>query len=93
MIRDAKDSDRVSFYEAIAAVRHKKTLAIYVIFRETIDALMSQQKDRTRYPKWLMDHPAKRAERRFYISRAAWLRELRFRCGFSAASKTGSQSK
>jgi hypothetical protein len=77
VMRDAKDSDLVCFYESVAAVRHKKTMAIYVIFRETIDALMSQQKDRTLYPKWLMDHSAKRAERQFYISRAvAWVREL-----------------
>lgn len=76
VIRDAKDTDLVCFYESVAAVRHKKTLTIYVIFRETIDALMSQQKDRTLYPKWLMDHPTKRAERRFYISRAACLRKL-----------------
>ena len=69
-IRDAKDSDLVCFYESVAAVRHKMTLMIYVVFRETIDALMGQQKDKTLYPKWLMDHPAKRAERRFFISRA-----------------------
>ena len=43
VIRDAKDSDLVSFYESIAAVRHKKTLAIYVVFRETIDALLGEQ--------------------------------------------------
>jgi hypothetical protein len=70
VIRDAKDTDLVCFYESVAAVRHKKTLMIYVVFRETIDALMSQQKDPLLYPKWLMDHPAKRAERRFFISRA-----------------------
>ena len=58
VIRDAKDTDLVCFYESVAAVRHKKTLMIYVVFRETIDALMGQQNDPKLYPKWLMDHSA-----------------------------------
>jgi len=72
VIRDAKDSDRVCFYHSIAAVRDRKTLAIYVVFRETIDALLAQQKDPEKYPKWLMEHPVKGTERRFFLSRAVY---------------------
>ena len=70
VIQDAKDSDRVCFYHSIAAVRDRKTLPIYVVFRETIDALLAQQKDPEKYPKWLMEHPVKGTERRFFLSRA-----------------------
>lgn len=70
VIRDAKDSDKVCFYHSIAAVRDRKTLAIYVVFQETLDALLAQQKDPEKYPKWLMEHPVKGTERRFFLSRA-----------------------
>ena len=69
-IRDARDSDKVCFYHSIAAVRDSKTLAIYVVFQETIDALPAQQKDPEKYPKWLMEHPVKGTERRFFLCRA-----------------------
>jgi hypothetical protein len=58
VIRDAKDSDKITYYDSIAAVRDRKTLAIYVVFRETLDALFAQQKDPEAYPKWLMAGPA-----------------------------------
>ena len=71
VIRDAKDSDRVCYYEAIAAVKDTDTLGtFYVVFRETIDALLAQQKDPEQYPKWLMEHPVKGTERCVYLSRA-----------------------
>jgi hypothetical protein len=70
VIQDAKSSDKICYYESIAAVRDRKTLVIYVVFRETIDALLAQQKDPELYPKWLMEHPVKGTERRFFLSRA-----------------------
>jgi len=72
-IQNAKDSDRICYYESIAAVRDRKTLAVYVVFRETLDALFAQQKDPEKYPKWLMEHPVRGTERRFFLSRAVEL--------------------
>ena len=69
-VQDAKDSDRITYYESIAAVRDRKTLAIYVVFRETLDALLAQQKDANKYPKWLMEHPVKQTERKIFLYRA-----------------------
>lgn len=69
-VADAKSTDLVTYYEYHAACRHKQTLLIYVVFRETVDALFARQQDLLRYPKWLMEHPAKQAERKFFIHRA-----------------------
>jgi hypothetical protein len=69
-VQDAKSTDKICYYESVAAVRDKKTLAIYVVFRETMDALLAQQKDPDKYPKWLMEHPVKGTERRHFLARA-----------------------
>jgi len=68
VIQNAKDSDKICYYEAIAAVKDSGTLGTLYVFRETIDALLSQQKDPEKYPKWLMEHPVKGTERRFFLS-------------------------
>jgi len=68
VIQNAKDSDKICYYEAIAAVKDSGTLGTLYVFRETIDALLSQQKDPEKYPKWLMEHPVKDTERRFFLS-------------------------
>ena len=73
-VQDAKSTDKVCYYESVAAVRDKKTLAIYVVFRETMDAILAQQKDPDKYPKWLMEHPVKGTERKFYLARESTTR-------------------
>lgn len=65
----SKDSDIVCFYEHLATVRHRPTGIMFVAFRETMDALFMKQKDPTKYPVWLMDHPVKKTELSTYIYR------------------------
>jgi hypothetical protein len=40
---------------------------MYVVFRETMDALLAQQQDLIKFPKWLMNDPVKHTERSIYI--------------------------
>ena len=59
--------DVVTFYEAIASVRDKRTKTFYVAFRETVDAQLARESDLTKYPEWLMKSNEKQRERLIHI--------------------------
>ncbi len=62
-----KHSDLITYYEHVATVKDTKTGTYYVAFRETMDALLAQQKDPNKFPEWLMKHPVKRTECKIYV--------------------------
>jgi hypothetical protein len=55
-------TDVLTFYEHVAAVRHKPSGRIYVAYRETMDTLLLRQQDPQKYPAWLLQHPVKQTE-------------------------------
>lgn len=59
--------EEITYYEAIASVRHKPTSTFFVVFRETMDAFLARQKDTGKFPEWLMKSPEKQTERNIYI--------------------------
>ena len=61
------ENNKVCYYEHIATIRHRQTGVMYVVFRETMDALLAQQQDPVKFPKWLMDDPVKHTDRSIYI--------------------------
>ena len=61
------ENNKVCYYEHIATIRHRQTGVMYVVFRETMDALLAQQQDLVKFPKWLMNDPVKHTERSIYI--------------------------
>ena len=61
-VRSPLSTDILTFYEHVAAVRHKPSGRIYVAYRETRDTLLLRQKDPEKYPAWLMQHPVKQTE-------------------------------
>ena len=64
-LKDTKNSDVVTYYNHIATLRHKKyPKLMFIVARETMDALMGRQKDPVKYPMWRMAHGAKQCERR-----------------------------
>lgn len=64
-----KYGDLIVLYEHLATVRDRKSQQFYVIFRETMDALLLRQQDQTLFPEWLMKHPVKKTELKIYIYR------------------------
>lgn len=65
----ARNDDVVCFYEHIASLRHKPSGEVFVVFRQTMDALLLEQQDPVLYPEWLMKSRAKKAELSIYIYR------------------------
>lgn len=63
-----KNSDRVTYYEHVATIRHKKDGLVFICFRETMDALLAKQKDPAKFPAWLMAHPVKQTERGVFFA-------------------------
>lgn len=66
-----KNSDVVTYYEHVATLRHKKLKPLFVVFQETMDALLARQKDLNKYPRWLMHHDVKKTELQYFIGMAA----------------------
>jgi hypothetical protein len=65
-------SEMVTFYEHIATIRWNSPAGrqhdkFFVAFRQTKDALMAEQQDPEKYPKWLMDDPVKNTELKIFI--------------------------
>lgn len=60
-------TSKICYYEHIATVRDRKTNKFFVAFRQTMDALLEEFKDPTKYPEWLMKSDMKRAELKTYI--------------------------
>lgn len=65
-----KSSDVVTYYEHVATLRHKRIRPLFVVFEETMDALLARQKDIYKYPRWLMHHPVKTTELQTFIGMA-----------------------
>ena len=66
-VSNVPQSNKITYFEHIATIRHKSTNRFFVAFRETMDALYARQQDTTKYPAWLMDSPQKKTELKTYI--------------------------
>jgi hypothetical protein len=64
----AKPSDTLIMAEHIASIRHKLQARIFIVYRDTVDALFMESQDLIKYPKWLMDDPRKQNERSIRIN-------------------------
>ena len=64
----AKPSDEVVLAEHIATIRHRSSARVFVVYRDTVDALFLESQDLKKYPKWLMDDPRKQNERSIRIN-------------------------
>jgi len=63
-----KEADgQVVLFNHLATVRHKPTNTWFVVFKKTMDALLLEQQDPAKYPKWLMDSPQKSGELSVHI--------------------------
>lgn len=57
----------VVIFKHLATIRHKPSKALFVVFKKTMDALLIEQADTIKYPKWLMDSQVKQTELSIYI--------------------------
>jgi len=64
----AKSSDEIILCEHLATIRHKSSGRIFIVYRDTVDALFLESQDTIKYPKWLMDDPRKQEERSIRIN-------------------------
>lgn len=64
----AKTSDEVILCEHLATIRHKSSGRIFIVYRDTVDALFLESQDLKKYPKWLMEDPRKQNERSIRIN-------------------------
>ena len=51
----------------LATVRHRPTGKMYMACMQSYDALMAEQPDEKKYPRWLWDTAFKQLERKIYI--------------------------
>jgi len=64
----AKPSDEIVLAEHLATIRHKDSCRIFVVYRDTVDALYMESQDLNKFPKWLMNDPRKQEERSIRIN-------------------------
>lgn len=64
----SKPSDEVVLAEHLATIRHRSSGRIFIVYRDTIDALFMESQDTKKYPKWLMEDPRKQQERSIRIN-------------------------
>lgn len=64
----AKPNDELVLAERLATIGHKGDGRRFIIYRDTVDALMLESQDLQKYPKWLMDDPRKQNERSIRIN-------------------------
>lgn len=64
----AKPSDEVVLAEHLATIRHKSSARVFIVYRDTLDALFLESQDTTKFPKWLMEDPRKQNERSIRIN-------------------------
>lgn len=57
----------VNMFDHLATIRHRPTGMLFVVFRQTMDALHFEQRDPVKYPSWLMDSDVKKTELSVYI--------------------------
>ena len=64
----AKPSDKVILAEHLATIRHKSTARVFIVYRDTVDALFLESQDLIKFPKWLMNDPRKLEERSIRVN-------------------------
>lgn len=64
----AKPSNEVVLAEHLATIRHRSSGRIFIVYRDTVDALFLESQDLKKYPKWLMEDPRKQQERSIRIN-------------------------
>jgi len=64
----AKPSNELVLAEHLATIRHKASGRVFIVYRDTVDALFLESQDIKKYPKWLMDDPRKQNERSIRIN-------------------------
>jgi hypothetical protein len=64
----AKASDELVLCEHLATIRHKSSSRVFIVYRDTVDALFMESQDPVKYPKWLMEDPRKQNERSIRIN-------------------------
>lgn len=64
----AKPSDNVVLAEHLATIRHKSSRRVFIVYRDTVDALFLESQDIKKFPKWLMEDPRKHNERSIRIN-------------------------
>jgi len=64
----ARASDELILAEHLATIRHKSSARVFIVYRDTVDALFLESQDIKKYPKWLMDDPRKQNERSIRIN-------------------------
>jgi hypothetical protein len=57
----------VILFNHIATIRHRPTGMWFVAFKKTMDALLLEQQDTSKYPTWLMDSKVKQTELTVHI--------------------------
>jgi hypothetical protein len=64
----AKPHDDVVLAEHLATIQDKKTKRVFVVYRDTVDALFLESQDLKKFPEWLMKDPRKINERSIRIN-------------------------
>lgn len=61
-------SDEVILAEHLATIRHRSSGRIFIVYRDTVDALYLQSQDPKKFPKWLMEDERKQQERSIRVN-------------------------
>jgi hypothetical protein len=64
----ARPSNEVVLAEHLATIRHRRTARVFIVYRDTVDALFLESQDIIKYPEWLMKDPRKLEERSIRIN-------------------------
>lgn len=64
----ARSSNELVLAEHLSTIRHKSSGRIFIVYRDTVDALFLESQDVKKYPKWLMEDPRKQQERSIRIN-------------------------
>jgi len=62
-------SDKIIMARTLATIiYHGKSPRVFVVYRDTIDAMYMESQDLIKFPKWLMNDPRKQQERSIRIN-------------------------
>jgi|SRR5208282_1027546 len=64
----ARPHDELILAEHLATIQDKRTKRVFIVYRDTVDALFLESQDLTKFPKWLMEDPRKQQERSIRIN-------------------------
>lgn len=67
-INVSQPSDMIVMARTLATIKHRASGRVFVIYRDTIDALYMQSQDLIKYPKWMMESEQKQNERSFRVN-------------------------